>query len=53
MHVWSIRAAAVGDGLMGATYLLGAAIYAKRVPERWFPGRFDVLLASHQIFHGG
>lgn len=30
---------------------LGALIYAQRVPERWLPGRFDLLLHSHQIFH--
>jgi len=31
----------------------GAAIYAQRIPERWYPGRFDYFLSSHQIFHGG
>ncbi|KAJ2162925.1 hypothetical protein GGF46_000308 [Coemansia sp. RSA 552] len=36
---------------MGATYIAGAAIYSARVPERWFPGRFDYWLHSHQIFH--
>jgi hypothetical protein len=30
---------------------LGAIIYANRVPERWFPGRFDLFCHSHQIFH--
>ncbi|GFH23238.1 uncharacterized protein HaLaN_20824 [Haematococcus lacustris] len=29
----------------------GAGIYAARIPERWFPGKFDILLHSHQIFH--
>ncbi|ELR16314.1 HemolysinIII related subfamily protein [Acanthamoeba castellanii str. Neff] len=23
----------------------------KKVPERWYPGRFDIFFASHQIFH--
>jgi adiponectin receptor len=32
-------------------YLLGAIIYAARVPERWLPGRFDYLGASHNIWH--
>jgi adiponectin receptor len=39
------------DVVMGACYLTGAAIYANRVPEKWFPGRFDLFLHSHQIFH--
>lgn len=33
------------------TLQLGALVYAMRVPERWLPGRFDLLLHSHQIFH--
>eukprot|EP00741_Cyanophora_paradoxa_P025328 tig00000367_g24447.t1 len=37
--------------LMGALYLVGAVIYSMRIPERWFPGRFDYFLSSHQIFH--
>jgi adiponectin receptor len=36
---------------MGALYLGGAAIFAARVPERWAPGRFDLLGNSHQLFH--
>jgi adiponectin receptor len=35
----------------GALYILGAAIYAARVPEKWSPGRFDIWGSSHQIFH--
>ncbi|ORY87980.1 putative membrane protein [Protomyces lactucae-debilis] len=38
-------------GLQGILYITGAVIYACRVPERFFPGRFDILGASHQIFH--
>lgn len=37
--------------LMGLLYVIGAVIYASRVPERWFPGKFDVWFHSHQIFH--
>jgi len=37
--------------LMGALYLLGAAFYALRVPERFFPGKCDIWFHSHQIFH--
>ena len=22
-----------------------------RIPEKWYPGRFDVVGSSHQIFH--
>ncbi|GJJ73392.1 adiponectin receptor [Entomortierella parvispora] len=36
---------------MGAAYVLGALIYGSRVPECWFPGKFDNFAASHQIFH--
>lgn len=35
----------------GALYILGAAIYAARVPEKWYPQRFDIWGSSHQIFH--
>lgn len=30
---------------------LGAAIFALRVPERWYPGAFDLAFNSHQLFH--
>ncbi|KAK3814248.1 MAG: hemolysin-III related-domain-containing protein [Benniella sp.] len=36
---------------MGATYVLGTLIYSTRVPECFFPGKFDNFMASHQIFH--
>jgi len=39
------------DAAMGACYLTGAALYALRIPERWAPGRFDIMLHSHQLFH--
>jgi len=29
----------------------GSAVYASRVPERWFPGRFDLLGQSHNWMH--
>lgn len=35
----------------GGLYILGAGIYAARVPERLYPGGFDILGHSHQIFH--
>jgi len=37
--------------LMGLLYVIGAALYAMRIPERFFPGKFDIWLHSHQIFH--
>ncbi|KAH0344239.1 mPR-typeG-protein-coupled receptor, partial [Aureobasidium melanogenum] len=37
--------------LMALLNLLGAAFYALRFPEAWFPYTFDFLGASHQIFH--
>ncbi|KAF2683489.1 adiponectin receptor protein 1 [Lentithecium fluviatile CBS 122367] len=32
-------------------YLGGAVIYASKVPERWFPGRFDYFGTAHNIWH--
>lgn len=37
--------------LQGFLYILGAAIYAARFPERVSPGKFDIWGSSHQIFH--
>lgn len=33
----------------GALYVVGALLYALRVPERFAPGKFDYLGASHQM----
>jgi len=38
----------IGLGVLNG---LGTAIYAARIPERWFPRRFDIYGASHQIMH--
>ena len=35
---------------MGAQYIVGAMLYALRVPERFFPGKLDYF-ASHSLFH--
>ncbi|KAF0378309.1 putative hemolysin-III channel protein Izh2 [Gigaspora margarita] len=32
-------------------YFVGAIIYGARVPEKLYPGSFDILGSSHQIFH--
>uniref|UniRef100_A0A0R3RL47 Adiponectin receptor protein n=1 Tax=Elaeophora elaphi TaxID=1147741 RepID=A0A0R3RL47_9BILA len=37
--------------LMGILYITGAVLYATRTPEKCFPGRFDLWLQSHQLFH--
>ena len=37
--------------LMGAIYVTGGLIYAIRIPERFYPGKFDMWFNSHQIFH--
>lgn len=38
----------MGLGLLNFT---GAATYAARIPERWFPRTFDIYGASHQLMH--
>ena len=37
--------------VMGVTYILGASLYVLRIPERFFPGKFDIWASSHQLFH--
>lgn len=37
--------------LMGSLYLGGAAIYLFKFPERFWPGKFDIWLQSHAIWH--
>jgi adiponectin receptor len=34
-----------------AVYLVGACVYASQVPERWFPGAFDYIGGSHNLWH--
>ncbi|KAK1910857.1 hypothetical protein P3342_008737 [Pyrenophora teres f. teres] len=36
---------------LGLFHGSGAALYASRVPERWWPGRCDVVGSSHQVMH--
>ena len=38
----------LGLGILNA---LGTAIYAARIPERWYPTKFDIYGSSHQIMH--
>ncbi|KAJ7059534.1 hemolysin-III related-domain-containing protein [Mycena amicta] len=37
--------------LSAVLYIVGAFLYANRIPERFAPGKFDYFFASHQIFH--
>ncbi|CAF1353811.1 unnamed protein product [Adineta steineri] len=37
--------------IMAVAYIGGGIAYAVRVPERFFPGRFDIVGQSHQILH--
>jgi len=34
-----------------ALYSIGAVVYITRFPESFFPGKFDLLFASHQLWH--
>ncbi|XP_054984283.1 adiponectin receptor protein 1-like [Sorex araneus] len=50
-----VRAITVGQMgwflLMALLYISGACLYVARIPERFFPGKFDIWFQSHQIFH--
>ncbi|KAI1757954.1 putative hemolysin-III channel protein Izh2 [Xylaria castorea] len=46
-----LRMSLVWMSWMATSNLVGAGIYAARIPERWAPYRFDIYGASHQIFH--
>jgi adiponectin receptor len=35
----------------GAAYIFGCLLYILRFPERFWPGKFDFVGSSHQIFH--
>lgn len=43
-HLWTLL-------MMAVCYIGGAAIFAMRFPERFFPGKFDRFMSSHNIFH--
>lgn len=36
---------------LGLINFSGAAVYAARIPERWFPRTFDLLGQSHNLMH--
>ena len=39
--------------LMAASYIGGAIVYATKWPEKLWPGTFDIVGHSHQLFHVG
>lgn len=43
--------APMGILTMAILYIGGGALYAFRVPERFWPGTFDIWASSHQLFH--
>ncbi|KAJ1887715.1 hypothetical protein LPJ81_006467 [Coemansia sp. IMI 209127] len=54
--VHGIAASARSMGLyymfgMYSFYVLGTLLYAFNIPERWYPGLFDIVGNSHQLFH--
>jgi adiponectin receptor len=50
LQVPGLRVVGEGLGSMGVQYITGALLYGFRIPEQFFPGRFDIL-SSHGIFH--
>lgn len=36
---------------MGVIYLSGTVFYVKKIPEKYYPKKFDIWLNSHTIFH--
>ena len=38
--------------LMAALYISGACLYALRIPERFFPGKFDIWVRTNLFYFG-
>jgi adiponectin receptor len=52
--VWTVPHAAALAWRFARTYAafgLGLVFYLTHWPERWWPGRFDMLGKSHQLWH--
>jgi len=48
----NVDASTFGKFLLSALlYVMGVTSYLLRFPERLFPGKFDIWLHSHQVFH--
>lgn len=41
----------IGLALMGALYLIGLTFYVFKLPERYYPKKFDIWFNSHVIWH--
>jgi adiponectin receptor len=37
--------------LVALCYVVGAVLYLTRFPEKYFPGKFDFVFSSHQLWH--
>jgi adiponectin receptor len=54
IHGWNEQSVRFPLWGVGGTLLLnttGAVVYVLRFPERWWPRRFDIFGASHQLMH--
>jgi len=40
---WSMRSTLVG--------FIAMIVYSSKLPERWYPGRFDLVGSSHNLWH--
>lgn len=54
--VWKVVPTPIWHGFfleiaMGVAYISGAFCYAMKIPEKYWPGRFDVFGCGHNIFH--
>lgn len=47
-HVWEFYSP-IAKSM--AVYVVGAFVYASKVPERWCPGMFDYAGGSHNLWH--
>lgn len=37
--------------IMALAYISGAVLFSIRFPEKWFPGKFDLIGQSHNVHH--
>jgi len=54
IYGWDMQSARMSLNWMGVTAslnLIGAIVYATRIPERWYPRRHDFFGSSHQILY--
>lgn len=49
--IWHFTDALVWFIFMCLCYLAGVGVYILRIPERYFPGKFDLWGSSHNIWH--